>query len=68
MRDCAPAGARRGGWRIPGVSFFALSSVVFSVWLLVTLRKALGAILGVIFDQFSLLFLLKKVVDDGKRC
>ena len=49
--------------QVSGDSFFALSSVVFSVWFLVTFRKALGAILGVIFDQFSSLFLLKKVVD-----
>ena len=49
--------------QVPGVSFFALFFVVFSVWLLVTFWKAFGGLLGVSFDQFSLLVSIKKVVD-----
>ena len=61
MRDRARVGVKRGGWRIPGDSFFAPFFVVFSVSFFVTFLEVLGCISGVIFVHFSLLFSIKKL-------
>ena len=71
MRRCARVGVRGGWWRILGVSFFTLFFnaffgvfffIVFSVRFFVTFWEVSGGLLGVIFDHFSLLFSIKKVL------